>query len=81
MTALNGETDALAVVRYNQDAIAEIAQCVQDGVYCALLGPRLSGKTELLRHVAQMLADSPTPDLHLHRPLCYPGFHPAAVLC
>jgi hypothetical protein len=27
-------------------------------VYCALLGPRLSGKTELLRFVSQTLADS-----------------------
>jgi hypothetical protein len=58
MTAPNGAADTLAVVRYNQDAIAEITQCVQDGVYCALLGPRLSGKTELLRYVANMLAES-----------------------
>ena len=58
MTALDGGSEALAVVRYNQDAIAEIAHCIQDGVYCAVLGPRLSGKAELLRHVAQMLTDS-----------------------
>lgn len=42
--------------RHHQDAIDQILACVADGSYCAVLGPRLSGKTELLRYVAFTLA-------------------------
>jgi hypothetical protein len=48
--------DAPAVVRYNLAAIDEIVRCVRDGSYCAVLGPRLSGKTLLLKYVARLLA-------------------------
>jgi type II secretory pathway predicted ATPase ExeA len=47
---------APAIVRYNQEAVAEILNCVRDGTYCALMGPRLSGKTVLLRHVVETLS-------------------------
>lgn len=43
--------------RYHQPEIDQILQCVQDGVYCAVLGPRLCGKTELLLYVEQMLVE------------------------
>jgi ABC-type cobalamin/Fe3+-siderophores transport system ATPase subunit len=51
-----GEIPALA--RHNPQAIDEIMQCVEDGTYCAVLGPRLSGKTVLLRFVERTLAES-----------------------
>lgn len=48
--------DAPAVVRHNLEAVDEIVGCVRDGSYCAVLGPRLSGKTMLLQYVARLLA-------------------------
>lgn len=56
MTGLDAPSEAPAVVRYNREAVEEIVQCVQDGTYCAILGPRLSGKTVLLRYVEETLA-------------------------
>ena len=40
-----GPAEAPAMVRHNRDAIDQIVRCVEDGDYCAVLGPRLSGKT------------------------------------
>lgn len=45
-----------ATARYHREAVEQIVQCVEEGVYCALLGPRLSGKTMLLRYVEGNLA-------------------------
>ncbi len=45
-------------VRYHSEAIDEIIQCVEQATYCAVLGPRLCGKTVLLRHVEQTLTES-----------------------
>ncbi|MCU0488737.1 MAG: PP2C family protein-serine/threonine phosphatase [Anaerolineales bacterium] len=45
----------LSTARYHQPEIEQILQCVEDGVYCAVLGPRLCGKTELLRYIEQIL--------------------------
>jgi type II secretory pathway predicted ATPase ExeA len=50
--------DPPAVVRHNRDAIDQIVRCVEEGTYCALLGPRLSGKTVLLRFVEQSMAEA-----------------------
>jgi len=47
---------APATARYHREAIEQIIQSVEDGVYCALLGPRLSGKTLLLRYIEGNLA-------------------------
>ena len=47
---------APATARYNREAIEQIIQSVEDGVFCALLGPRLSGKTLLLRYLENNLA-------------------------
>ena len=58
MSILDSLPDAPAIARYNRDAVQEIIQCVQEGTYCAVLGPRLSGKTVLLRYVEQTLARS-----------------------
>lgn len=57
MTLLDSLPDAPATARFHREAVEQIIQCVKDGVYCALLGPRLSGKTVLLRYVEQTLAD------------------------
>jgi serine phosphatase RsbU (regulator of sigma subunit) len=45
--------EAPATARYHREALELIAQSVEERVYCALLGPRLSGKTLLLRFVEQ----------------------------
>lgn len=58
MSAQDAAPDAPAIVRYNRDAVEQIVQCVRDGTYCAVLGPRLSGKTVLLRFVEETLAQS-----------------------
>ncbi len=49
---LDGPTTA----GYHREAIEQITQCVEERVYCALLGPRLCGKTLLLRFIEQNLA-------------------------
>ncbi len=48
--------DAPTTARYHREAIEQIIQCVEEGVYCALLGPRLCGKTLLLRFIERNLA-------------------------
>lgn len=58
MIGLQAAPDAPAIVRYNLDALEQIAECVQDGTYCVVLGPRLSGKTVLLQYVDETLARS-----------------------
>jgi len=50
------EAPSLAI--YYGNVIEQIVQCVREGTYCALLGPRLSGKTHLLRHLDRILAES-----------------------
>ncbi|MCL7455285.1 MAG: AAA-like domain-containing protein, partial [Anaerolineae bacterium] len=56
MSLLEIPREAPAIVRYNQEAVAEVLACVREGTYCALLGPRLSGKTVLLRYVVEMMS-------------------------
>jgi serine phosphatase RsbU (regulator of sigma subunit) len=48
--------DAPTTAGYHREAIEQITQCVEERVYCALLGPRLCGKTLLLRYIEQNLA-------------------------
>jgi serine phosphatase RsbU (regulator of sigma subunit) len=55
MSGLSIPPDAPAVVRHNLPAVSEILSCVREGSYCAVLGPRLSGKTMLLQYLARML--------------------------
>lgn len=47
---------APATARYNREAVEQIIQSVEEGVYCAVLGPRLCGKTLLLRYIEQNMA-------------------------
>lgn len=48
--------DAPVLARYHRDAVEQMIQCVEERVYCALLGPRLCGKTLLLRYLEVNLA-------------------------
>ncbi len=56
MIGFNPVLDAPATAGYHREALEQITQCVEEGVYCALLGPRLCGKTLLLRFIEQNLA-------------------------
>ena len=56
MIGFDLSVDAPATVRFHRDAVEEIIQSVEEGVYCALLGPRLCGKTLLLHYIQNNLA-------------------------
>jgi len=56
MIEFDPTVEAPTTARYHREAIEQIIQSVEDGVYCALLGPRLSGKTLLLRYIESTLA-------------------------
>jgi serine phosphatase RsbU (regulator of sigma subunit) len=49
--------EAPITAKYHREAIDQIIECVEDGVYCALLGPRLCGKTVLLRYIQRVLTE------------------------
>jgi serine phosphatase RsbU (regulator of sigma subunit) len=56
MLGLDPALDIPAAARYHREAVEQIVQSVEERVYCALLGPRLSGKTLLLQHIERNLA-------------------------
>ena len=56
MTISESIVEAPLTAKYHREAIDEIIQCVEDGVYCALLGPRLCGKTVLLLYIQRVLS-------------------------
>lgn len=56
MVGFNPVLDAPTTARYHREAVEQITQCVEERVYCALLGPRLCGKTLLLRFIEENLA-------------------------
>jgi hypothetical protein len=58
MIAVDLTIDTPASARYHKDAIEQIIQSVEERNYCAVLGPRLCGKTLLLRYIEQNLASS-----------------------
>ena len=60
MIALDTPLATPAIARYHDEAIEKILQCVEEGTYCTLLGPRLSGKTILLRSVERNLVRNPS---------------------
>ncbi len=53
---INLMVDAPASVRYHREIIEQVIQCVEERIYCALLGPRLCGKTLLLQYLERHLA-------------------------
>jgi energy-coupling factor transporter ATP-binding protein EcfA2 len=58
MNGLDAASEAPTLAKYYRQAIDQIIDSVREGTHCALLGPRLSGKTHLLLHVDQILAQS-----------------------
>jgi serine phosphatase RsbU (regulator of sigma subunit) len=56
MVGFNPVLDAPTTARYHREAVEQITQCVEERIYCALLGPRLCGKTLLLRFIEKNLA-------------------------
>jgi type II secretory pathway predicted ATPase ExeA len=46
------------IAKYNREAVDQIIRSVEGRTYCAVLGPRLSGKTVLLRYIARTVAES-----------------------
>ena len=56
MIGLDPGLEIPATARYHQETIEQVVQCVEERVYCALLGPRLCGKTLLLRFIESNLA-------------------------
>ncbi len=58
MNGLGATSEAPTLARYYSNVIDQIVACLREGTYCALLGPRLSGKTHLLRYVDRTLAES-----------------------
>jgi hypothetical protein len=56
MSGRDALLDAPAAARYHRQAIEEISNSVEERVFCALLGPRLSGKTLILRYIEGSLA-------------------------
>ncbi len=56
MVGLDPTADMPITARYHREAIEQIAHCVEERVYCALLGPRLCGKTLLLHYIQEQLA-------------------------
>ncbi len=50
--------DEPITARYHRKAIDQLIECVAEGIYCALLGPRLCGKTVLLRFLERTLRES-----------------------
>lgn len=56
MIGIESLAEAPEAARYHQEAIEQIIQSVEERIYCALLGPRLCGKTQLLRFIESRLA-------------------------
>lgn len=56
MIGLDATRDAPATARYHRDVVEQIIECVNERVYCTLLGPRLCGKTLLLRYIEHNMA-------------------------
>ena len=58
MNGLDAASEAPTLAEYYRQVMDQIVQSLREGSYCALLGPRLSGKTHLLRYLDQALAES-----------------------
>jgi serine phosphatase RsbU (regulator of sigma subunit) len=58
MIGLDAASEAPTLAEYYGSVIDQIVECMAEGTYCALLGPRLSGKTHVLRHFDTSLAPS-----------------------
>ena len=52
-------------IRYHQKAFDQILNSIKEGTYCALLGPRLCGKSVLLRYLEHTLDEFGWPCLYI----------------
>jgi len=50
--------EAPTTARYHQQQVDQILASIQEGIYCVVLGPRLCGKTVLLRYVEHIIKKS-----------------------
>ncbi len=57
MTIHTPEGEIPITVRFHQKAVDQLIAAVEQGSYCALLGPRLCGKTVLLRYAENLLSN------------------------
>ncbi|MEW5871567.1 MAG: PP2C family protein-serine/threonine phosphatase [Chloroflexota bacterium] len=57
MIGLESDIPEPISARYHRSALEQVIECVEEGVYCALLGPRLCGKTVLLRYAERLLSE------------------------
>jgi ABC-type Na+ transport system ATPase subunit NatA len=57
MTIHTPEGEIPITVRFHQRAVDQLIAAVEQGAYCALLGPRLCGKTVLLRYAENLLSN------------------------
>ena len=48
------------ILEHNHSVVRQAIDCIEAGKYCALLGPRFSGKTAMLRYIQQKLSRNPT---------------------
>jgi GAF domain-containing protein len=60
MSQLAASASKVRILPHNRGAAQQVKDCVLEGRYCTLLGPRFSGKTAILRDVADELASDPT---------------------
>lgn len=65
MTKPNRSSDTPIIWEHNFTTVESILQCVENGSYCAILGPRFSGKTAILRHVEKSLGELSQPCIYI----------------
>ena len=59
-------SSAPIVWEHNLEYANQIIQCIEGGVYCALLGPRFWGKSNLLRYVMHWMHEHSQPCAHIN---------------
>ncbi|MBN1657957.1 MAG: SpoIIE family protein phosphatase [Anaerolineae bacterium] len=73
--AASAASEAPTLARYYHAALDQIVEALREGTYCAVLGPRLSGKTHLLRYVERTLTAEPYSGRSLGWPCVYVDLH------
>jgi PAS domain S-box-containing protein len=66
MTTFDTGSPAPAVWGHNLEFADQILECIEDGTYCALLGPRFWGKSNLLQYVMQWMQEHSLPCVHIN---------------
>jgi PAS domain S-box-containing protein len=66
MTTYEPDASAPIVWEHNLAFANEIIQCIEEGTYCALLGPRFWGKSNLLKYVMWWQQEHARPCVHIN---------------